>query len=85
MSLTDSTTRYSFGVTINAASSTPTGIAFDYLCRGEMDDSMAIALVAAIKGLAWPMGTTLDATIAKDDVAEVFYVADLTATPPAFV
>jgi hypothetical protein len=49
-----------------------------------MNDAMAFALVAAIKGLDWPGTTTVDVSVSKMDVTNTSYTTNPTATPPSF-
>lgn len=84
MSTSDFSSRYDFSFEVNDTSGTTNFIAFEFLSRGVMDDTMAFALMDAVKGLAWPTGTTVDAAVSKQDVTAVSYATDLASTPPSF-
>lgn len=49
-----------------------------------MDDASALALAKAMKGVAWPAGTSASVTVERTEATTVHYGGDLTATPPAF-
>ncbi len=52
---------------------------------GTMDDAAAFALAAAIKGLTWPRGTTVQLSLSKTNVDSMVYQADFNAAPASFI
>ena len=83
MSSTDSRSYYTFSVEIdNGYSTNQTGMQID--SNSGMTDAMAFALVDAISGLGWPGGASVAVTVSKQDVTDVAYTTNPTATPPSF-
>lgn len=55
---------------------------FTLLSQGGVTDALALSVVSALNGLAWPDGTAI--SMQKSARTDVQYSADLTATPPVF-
>lgn len=79
MSFTDSYTEYNFNIDLAGQ---PQNAPFTLLSQGGMTDALALDVLAALNGIAWPTGTTV--TLSKVTRTEVDYTTDLTTTPPAF-
>lgn len=84
MSTYDSNSQYSFDFSTVAANGTNNQFGFMFLSRGDMDDAMAFALVAAVQALDWPSTTTFSGAVTKMDATFTSYTTNPTATPPSF-
>jgi hypothetical protein len=79
LSFTDSYTEYNFNIDLAGQ---PENASFTLLSQVGMTDVLALDVLAALNGIAWPAGTTV--TLGRRDKTEVDYTTDLTTTPPTF-
>jgi hypothetical protein len=79
-------TRYDFtvGFTKNATGAESSG-SFTLWGESGVDDTTALALLSALRGVATPAGTSAQIGVQKTDVNQISYVTDLAAVPPVFV
>lgn len=86
MSTSSTSTQYSFNLSNQPASGSGTMnvINFVVVSTGEFTDADAFALCNAWKGLPWPSGQQVAATVTKVDSTSTSYTTDSTATPPSF-
>lgn len=84
MSTASSVTTYQFGFYLQHGGAETETAFFDFTSASGMDDTSALALAEAMKGVAWPTGTSASVTVERTEVTTVHYGGDLTVTPPAF-
>lgn len=85
MSSSNRQTRYDFTVDVTK---TETGAesngGFTLWAESGVDDTTALALLSALRGVAMPAGTIAQFAVQKTDVDQVNYTTDIAATPPSF-
>lgn len=85
MSSNNRQTRYDYTVTItqNETGAQSNG-GFTLWAESGIDDTTALALLAAVRGVTMPAGTVAQFAVQKTDIDQINYNTDTAANPPAF-
>ncbi|MGW1744604.1 hypothetical protein ACWCRD_03090 [Streptomyces sp. NPDC002092] len=85
MSSTNRQTRYDYTVTItqNETGAQSNG-GFTLWAESGIDDTTALAILTALRGVAMPAGTVAQFAVQKTDVDQINYTTDTASTPPSF-
>jgi hypothetical protein len=79
VSTTSTWSEYNFNIDLSGQ---PEITSFAFSSPAGMTDALALDVLAALNGIAWPAGTTVG--LSKATKTETDYVANPTATPPTF-
>jgi hypothetical protein len=81
----DTQTRYDYSLSVVKESTGAQSVgSFTLWAESGTTDSIAIAMLQAMKGVVWPPGITVDITVARTVVDQTYSALNLAATPPVF-
>lgn len=83
MSTTISGTNYTFTIGVEQGSLSIDS-SFQMSTGSDSNDALALAILQALNGVAWPAGVTNPVTLSKITDTAVVYQGTLTTTPPSF-
>jgi len=84
MSTASSVTTYQIGFYLQHGGGEAETAFLTFTTASGMDDASALALARAMKGVAWPTGTSASVTVERTEITSVYTGGDLTADPPVF-
>lgn len=83
MSQSSFQSRYQFTIQMNSGMNSSGGV-WEFDSTSGMTDALANSMVQAIRAITPPVGVTINATMAKQDVTDVVYTTDYSTNPVAF-